>query len=132
MKNDFTKGIFIKDENVRGNYTLSQPQHFYFSFLKVSPTKDEKIKKRGATFIIQSFKKLNITDKEKSKILHSGLLLVESINYEAYLGDNISRITNQKDFFIIKISPGILTMYYFNKTNPRNKQKFAREFLDSL
>lgn len=132
MKNDFTKGIFIKDENVRGNYRLSQPQHFYFSFLKVSPTKDEKIKKRGAKFIIQSFKKLNITDKEKSKILHSGLLLVESISYEAYLGDNISRITNQKDFFIIKIGSGILTMYYFHKTNPRNKQKFAREFLDSL
>jgi len=132
MKNDFTKGIFIKDENVRGNYTLSQPPHFYFSFLKVSSTKDEKIKKRGATFIIQSFKKLNITDKEKSKILHSGLLLVENINYEAYLGDNISRIRNQKDFFIVKISPGILTMYYFSKTNPRNKQKFAREFLDSL
>lgn len=100
-------------------------------FLRVSEIKTEIIKQNGADFVIQSFSKQKPTDKDKVKVLHSGLIRLNDFK-EAYYGDNISLKSNRKDFFIVEMQKGILTMYYFKNRNPRNKVKFSREFLKTI
>lgn len=133
MVTNFTKGIFIKDENTKGLYIpFKQPQQFYFSFLRVAPSKTEILIKNGADYVLQSFSKLKATDKVKTKILHSGLIRLIDYKDEVYFGDNVNLKSKRKDFFIVKIKDGVLTMYYFKKRNPRNKVKFSKDFLKSI
>lgn len=133
MVSNFAKGIFIKDENTRGLYNpFTQPQQFPFSFLRVTPSKTEILIKNGANYVLQSFSKLKATDKVKTKILHSGLKRLIDFEDEVYFGDNVNLKSKRKDFFIIEIKKGVLTMYYFEKKNPKNKVKFSKDFLQSV
>ena len=104
MKNNIEIGVFAKDKNIKGSYIPLNPQIFPFPFLKIEPTKTESVKKNGAELIIQSFAKIKKSDKEKSKILHSGIIRIDDCNDEVYFGDNINLKTNQKDFFILSIT----------------------------
>lgn len=131
MGNDFKIGVFFKDENIRGMYFLRKPQQFYFPFLRINPSKDENLRKNGAEWVIQSFLKMSSMDREKTKVLHSGLLQLAGYS-GCYYGDNLNLKKNTKDFFILHLNNGTLKMYYFNGKNPRNKRKFAKAFLNSI
>ena len=131
MGSNYKLGIFVKDQNIRGMYFLQKPQQFYFPFLRINPSKDDTLKNNGAEYVIQSFLKISLSDQEKTKILHSGL--IEVAGYAGcYFGDNVNLKKREKDFFILYLNNGILKMYYFNGRNPRNKRKFAKAFLDSI
>lgn len=132
MKSSLIIGAFVKDKDIRGMYNPFKLQYqFPFNFLRVSEIKTEIIKQNGADFVIQSFAKQKPTDKDKIKVLHSGLIRLKEFN-DVYYGDNISLKNNRKDFFIVEMQKGILTMYYFKNRNPRNKVKFSKNFLQTI
>lgn len=133
MVTNFTKGIFIKDKNIKGMYNiLIEPQQFYFPFLRINPSKSDNLKTNGAKYVVQSFLKLSSKDRVKTKVLHSGLLKVTGYS-NCYFGDNVNLKSNRKDFFIMDLKDGsILTMYYFKKKKPKNKLLFTKNFLNGI